>query len=196
MCRASVAAAPLVVAALLHYRPASAGDAVEVEVAAVGGFTAATGIGPETRFGPGFGGRVGVSIEGIYAGAIAEYHAGNMNAALVQGGFEGGYGFRLLDDRITLRPVFGAGSAVIAGEGPALPAGGGQTQSEKWIATGQGFLYLEPRLECLFALDRFVFAGVEGEVIVIPNGLWNYGPNGGATTLVGGGAHLEIGARF
>ena len=37
-------------------------------------------------------------VDRFYAGVAAAYYKGNRDAALIQGGFEAGYGFRLLDD--------------------------------------------------------------------------------------------------
>jgi hypothetical protein len=111
----------------------------------------------------GIGGRAGIAIVGLYAGLNTVYYLGgsttilggkfSTNAWLY--GLEGGYGFKLLDGLLTIRPQIGIGNAVFY-------------VSDQDSSTSDSHLYLEPGVTGLISFGG-LFVGADANVLVIPN---------------------------
>ena len=164
-----------------------------------GGIAAAGDVGLYTPFGPGAGGRAGLSVYGVYLGVDAMYYQGTGDGlSTILGGFEAGYGFKLAGDRFTLRPQFGLGSLGITGGDYLSTYGsggfsGGVIQTSR-VATGVGFLYLEPGITALVGFPTWFFVGADLNVLVIPQALHNV--QGPPSTLAALAAHAQVGVKF
>ena len=190
--------APILVAAVavgtltfVTARPAHALGPIDLEIGAKAGVgtNPYSTQGAPNPLGFGLGGRAGVSIFGLYGGVQAMYYFGSSQTIdgvsfsnhTVMYGFEGGYGFSLIDI-LTIRPQLGIGNATfsssVSGSGAAnVDVGGGGSQSN---------IYLEPGVTGLVSLAGW-FVGADANVLFFP-GLDN---SKAAFTL-----HGQIGFKF
>jgi hypothetical protein len=157
---------------------------LDIELAAKGGYGAQTNSGAGTGpFGGGIGGRAGVAIFGLYGGVnLLYYLGGSQNAPdgssvsqhSLMYGFEGGYGFKLLD-LLTVRGQIGLGNFAYT------------AASTTWNT-----LYVEPGVTAFLSLGGFL-VGADAGIVVLPgfNPGGPLGTPGPALTL-----HGQLGWKF
>jgi hypothetical protein len=157
---AKLVAYPLVAAIACRASDVRATVPVDVEIATKTGFaTNPTTTGPNPM-GFGLGGRLGVSIAGLYAGASAVYFFGGTAGTgmdseqenSVEYGAEIGYGVKI--SRFTIRGVLGIGNFQQLGNG---------------VATGgENNLYVEPGVLAMCSFGAF-FLGADVNAFFLPS---------------------------
>jgi hypothetical protein len=147
-------------------RDAHALGPVGIEIAAKGGGASNPSDVSVSPLGFGVGGRAGVEVLNFYAGASALYYFGHgvdyadfsASSHSVLYGVEAGYGFKLLDDHLTIRPLLGIGNAHVSYDEPG------------YVHTSYSSLYLEPGVTVLVGLGS-AFVGADANLLVIPNAI-------------------------
>ena len=106
-----------------------------------------------------------------------------------------GFGVRLLDGRLTIRPEIGAGLLVDEGYDAIADAGTGPTTTGATLSGGG--LYLEPGVAAFVPLGTHgFFVGADANVLILPRGATNDYPDYARVTAVGVTMHAQIGLRF
>jgi hypothetical protein len=168
---------------------ASALGPVDLEIGAKAGVGTNPSSGTINPLGFGIGGRVGVAILGIYGGVNVLYYLGGSDSGVsvhtLQYGIEGGYGVKLLDDILTIRPQIGLGNVTFSTSGTF--AGISLDQSKSYI-------YVEPGVTGLIALGGF-FVGADANILVIP-GVDEGGVPNTTKTWTAFTLHGQVGLKF
>lgn len=177
---------------LVFGREAHALGPLDLEVGAKVGAATNPSSAVPNPLGFGLGGRAGLSLLGIYAGAnVMYYFGGATDTAAPTGlpgtvheskssllyGFEGGYGFKLLEI-LTIRPQLGIGNLVAYGSFSSSRGQIPQTSST------DSELYLEPGVTALLGLGT-LFVGADVNALVFPSD--------GVVSL---SAHAQLGVKF
>lgn len=177
-------------ATTLSFREAHARSPFGVEVGAEIGYGTSPNNAAVNPLGVGFGGRAGITLFGLYAGAEAVYYLGSGDGnggqyhALQLGG-QLGYGIKA--GTVTLRPQVGAGDLYLYGSlagltSPALPT--------------VNCLYVEPGAALLVSAGR-VFLGFDANALILPSEpAWNQSFLLTSSLTVAFTAHGQIGLRF
>lgn len=165
---------------------------VEGEIALTGG-VAETNRG--NAFGPCLGLRAGVAAYGVYVGVIVVSYAGRAQDvsefSATQAGLEVGFGFRLLDGLLTLRPKIGGGGILIGGSTPLVA-----TPADPY-ATGPALsVYVEPGVALLVRLGPRAFVGADVNAFIVRNGATQIYPTYAEVTPIGVTEHAQFGLRF
>ena len=187
-----------------------------VELAGIAGYLSPPVRGGTTPFGLGFGARLGLAYEHLYLGVRGMGYLGGSDVditdqSLMAGG-EIGYGLHLASGsagRLTLRPLVGAGGAVIFHTDPSLlknastTTSGGRSRSVDVVSSASGrgggasdvttvsSVYLRPALVLMYSTGSF-FAGAETSAVLLP--AIAYG--GESATWLSYGLEGQIGCRF
>jgi hypothetical protein len=180
-------------AVLASSRDAHALGPVSVEVGAKAGLaTNPADSGQPNPLGFGIGARGGIEIMNVYVGANVLYYFGStqtlstglgsvdVSEHTLLYGLEGGYGFKFLDDLITLRPQLGIGNATysVSGLGP--------------LDGSRSNLYLEPGVTVLVGLGG-LYVGGDANYLVFPSA----DQGGGQTkTWTSFTLHGQVGLKF
>jgi hypothetical protein len=111
----------------------------------------------------GIGARGGIEIMNVYVGANVLYYLGSTTTTAIGDvkehtllyGLEGGYGFKFLDDILTLRPKLGVGNASFSASVGSVDL------------PSQSNLYLEPGVDVIVGLGG-LFVGGDANYLLIP----------------------------
>jgi hypothetical protein len=173
---------------------------VDLEVGAKVGYGSnPTGFAPNP-LGLEVGGRVGVSVFGLYGGLTALYNVGGTTQGTsaegtagpqtfhsYQYGVELGYGFKVPFVRLWIRPLIGIGNYVYT------PSGSGLCDTS---CGSNNYIYLEPGVTAFFTFGR-LFLGADVNLFILP-AVDTVDASGepAKTTDVAVTAHAQIGVRF
>ena len=177
-----------------------------VELGAQAGYSTGPIRGGTTPFGAGFGARVGVVIQGFYAGVNVLDYLGGHDVTLSDRALlyciDLGYGFRLpafTGGTFTLRPQLGVGDAAISHTDPSLAkvdvvtTASGTASSATSDTITVNNIYLRPGITGLLSFSTNYLA-VNAGMLVIPG--ISYGGSSQPTTWLSYGLQGELGFRF
>ena len=176
-----------VLAVVAGAKDAHALGPVSVEIGAKAGIaTSPVDSGPNP-LGFGIGARGGIEIMNVYAGVNVLYYLGASQTVLgveasehtLMYGLEGGYGFKLADDIITIRPQLGLGNTSFSF------SAGNQSSSKSNI-------YLEPGVAVIVGLGG-LYVGGDANYLIIPGVDQGFGQSKTYSSFT---LHGQVGLKF